>query len=143
MKIDARDYEQAKAWFAHLLPRVFPPELIAPETNPLSHLEQIEIGSPGRARQGLAMAIGDTIEMTEGWTLERVAETDKLLARDGLPTLTDMRIRFSKALRRVLSRGTIKNDVEYYALRNAAELAQDGGEELWALLSAYKAQEGR
>jgi hypothetical protein len=89
------------------------------------------------------MAIGDTIEMTEGWPLARVAEIDRLLASDGLPTLTEMRVRFSKIIRRVLTRGSIKNEVEYYALRNAAELTREGAEELWSLLSAYEAQQER
>ena len=83
------------------------------------------------------MAICDTIEMTEGWPLERVAETDRLLANDGLPTLTEMRVRFSKEIRRVLNHSSIKNEVSISALRNAAELAHDSGKGLWALLAAY------
>jgi hypothetical protein len=143
MKIDARNYEQMKAWFAHMVPKTIAPELMTAETHPVACLEQIESRWPGKARNGLAMAIGDTIEMTEGWPLARVAETDRLLASDGLPTLTEMRVRFSKVIRRVLTRGSIKNEVEYYALRNAAELTPEGGEELWSLLSAYEAQQQR
>lgn len=143
MKIDAQNYEQMKSWFAHLVPKIFAPALLTPETHPVACLEQIESRSPGKARAGLATAIGDSIEMTEGWSLERVAETDKLLAGDGLPTLTEMRIRFSKVIRQVLKRGTIRNEVEYYALRNAAELTQDGRDALWTLLSAYEAQQDR
>jgi hypothetical protein len=141
MRIDAQNYEQMKAWFAYLVAETIPPELITPETHPVACLEQIESRWPGKARSGLAMAIGDTIEMTEGWPLERVAETDRLLANDGLPTLTEMRVHFSKVIRRVLNRGSIKNEVEYYALRNAAELAHDGGKKLWSLLSAYEHQQ--
>src|SRR5689334_13405588 len=109
MKIDARNYEQMKAWFAHLVPKTIAPELLTPENHPVACLEQIESRWPAKARNGLAMAIGDTIEMTEGWPLKQVAETDRLLANDGLPTLTEMRVRFSKVIRRVLNRGSIKN----------------------------------
>jgi hypothetical protein len=143
VKIDARNYEQMKAWFAHMAPQTIAPELMTAEIHPIACLEQIESRWPGKARNGLAMAIGDTIDMTEGWPLARVAETDGLLASDGLPTLPEMRVRFSKVIRRVLTRGSIKNDVEYYALRNAVELTREGGEELWSLLSAYEAQQGR
>jgi hypothetical protein len=139
MKIDAGNYEQMKAWFGHLVSKTIPPERITPETHPVARLEQIESRWPGKARNGLAMAIGDIIEMTEDWPLEKVAETDRLLASNGLPTLTEARVRFSKVIRRVLNRGNIKSEVEYYAVRNAADLTKDGGEELWALLSAYEA----
>ncbi|HET7576922.1 MAG TPA: hypothetical protein VFK19_10230 [Sphingomicrobium sp.] len=84
------------------------------------------------------MAINDTIEATERWPADKVEAIDDLLEREGLPSLTEMRLRFSKVIRRVVARGSIKNDVEYYAVRNAAELADDGQEALWKLLAAYE-----
>ena len=84
------------------------------------------------------MAINDTIELTECWPIEKVEATDHLLDLDDLPTLTEMRLRFSKVIRRVVARGNIKNDVEYYAVRNAAELAHEGQKALWELLGAYE-----
>ena len=72
-----------------------------------------------------------------------MADTDRLLLSDGLPTLTEARLLFSKSIRRVLKRGSINNEVEYYALRNAAELGQNRGEEMWSLLSTYEARQQR
>lgn len=89
------------------------------------------------------MAIGDTIEQTDGWLPEKVATLDQHLMKEGLPTLTEMRLRFSKVIRRVVSRGSINNDVEYYAVRNAAELGREGGEALWPLLAAYEGRPSR
>jgi hypothetical protein len=143
MKIDAQAYEHMKAWFARMVPETVPPELITTENHPVTCLEAIEARWPAKARDGLAMAIGDTIEQTDGWSPERVAATDEILARDGLPTLSEMRVRFSKVVKRVVNRGSIKNDIEYYAVRNAAELAHDGGQDLWPLLSAYEHSQAR
>lgn len=84
------------------------------------------------------MAIGDTIEATDGWPRDMVAAIDNELAGEGLPSLSAMRTQFSKVIRRVVSRGSIKNDVEYYAVRNAVEMADDDQEPLWKLLSAYE-----
>lgn len=84
------------------------------------------------------MAIGDTIEMAEGWSPEKVESVDHLLNREGLPSLTQMRLGFSKTIQGVVARGTIKNDVEYYAVRNAVELATDKQETLAELLVAYE-----
>ncbi|MFN3725841.1 MAG: hypothetical protein ACK4SZ_06000 [Allosphingosinicella sp.] len=87
------------------------------------------------------MAINDIVEMTDDWTQERISSVDLTLQQQGLPTLTEMRGRFSKLVQRAVRRGSIKDDVEYYAVRNAANLAE--GERLWPLLSAYEEQGGR
>jgi hypothetical protein len=138
MKVDAQNYEQMRAWFARLVPETVPADLLTPENDPVGCLDQLAVRSPAKARSGLAMAIGDTIEATEGWPGERVAAVDHLLEREGLPSLTEMRLRFSKVIRRVVGRGSIKNEVEYYAVRNAAELTKNGQEALWKLLATYE-----
>ena len=49
------------------------------------------------------MAIGDTIDMTDTWSVERVAAIDESLESDGLPALTDLRRTLSKVIRRVVA----------------------------------------
>ena len=53
-----------------------------------------------------------------------------------------MRTQFSKVIRRVVGRGSINNDVEYYAVRNAVEVADGERGPLWKLLSAYEERLG-
>jgi len=84
------------------------------------------------------MAIGDTIEATDRWPRERVVAIDDKLAHEGFPTLSAMRLQFSKVVRRVAARGSIKNDVEYYAVRNAIGMDTENEGPLWKLLSAYE-----
>jgi hypothetical protein len=115
MQVDAQNFERMRAWFASIVPEAFPTALLSPETDPLRCLDALAARSP-----------------------ERV---DELLKSNGLPSLTEIRIRFSKLVRRVVTRGYIKNDVEYYAVRNAAELADEGS--LWKLISAYEARAAR
>jgi hypothetical protein len=138
MKIDAQNYEQMRAWFARLVRETIPVHLLTPENDPVQCLDQIAAKWPAKARSGLAMAIGDTIEATERWPRDRVAAIDNELALEGLPSLTAMRLQFSKAINRVVRRGSIKDEAEYYAVRNAAELAQDDQQPLWKLLSEYE-----
>jgi hypothetical protein len=140
MKITADDYEQMRAWFARLVRETIPTDLLTVANDPVSCLDRLAAQSPAKARLGLAMAVGDTIEATEGWPRDRVALIDNELARDALPSLTAVRLRFSKVIHRVVRRGSIKNDVEYQAVRNSAELAHDDQEPLWKLLSAYEAR---
>ena len=138
MKIDAQNFAQMKAWFARMVPEWIPSEHLTPETHPVAVLAAIEAQSLSKARAGLAMAIGDIIEDTDCWSPQRVTATDDLLVSNGLPTLSEMRLRFSRVIARVVKRGTIKNEVEYYAVRNAAELPQEVGAHLWPLLAAYE-----
>jgi hypothetical protein len=138
MKVDAENYEQFRAWFARLVPETLPAGLLPPENDPVSCLDQLASRSPAKARSGLAMAVGDVIETTDSWSASKVADIDSRLGRDGLPTLTEMRLRFSKVIRRVIKRGAVKTDVEYYALRNAAELTDEAA--LWELIAAYEAR---
>ncbi len=86
------------------------------------------------------MAINDLLEMTHDWSDGKVQELDSALCFNGLPSLTEMRIRFSKTLRRVVARGSIKNDVEYYAVLIAADLTDSEQSDLSALLLVYEAQ---
>jgi hypothetical protein len=127
-----------RAWFARFVPETIPAELLNAETDPVACLDSLAAKSSAKARLGLTMALNDTIESTSRWAPERVAAMDQSLERDGLPSLTQMRIRFSKAIQRVVARGTIKNDAEYYAVRNAVELVPEQQVDLLKLLAAYE-----
>jgi hypothetical protein len=136
MKVQAQDYERMRAWFAHMARETIPEQMSVSEM--LAGLDQVAARFPGRAREGLSMAINDTIEMTDGWPAERVAAMDLLLLCDDLPSLTEIRRRFSKAVQCVVRRGHIKDDVEYCAVRNAVELTEEGQDRLWLLLADYE-----
>lgn len=136
MKVQVHEYERMRAWLAHMFKETFPAEFMSAETDPIVHLDRLASTAPAKAREGLSMAINDTIEMTADWAQERVATTDATLRDCDLPTLSEMRGRFSMLVQRAVRRGSIKDEVEYYAVRNAAELA-DGGP-LWLLLATYE-----
>jgi len=136
MKVQVQDYERMRAWLAHMSRETFPAELMSPEADPIVHLDRLASTAPGKAREGLSMAINDIIEMTDDWAQERVAATDAALRERDLPTLTEMRGRFSKLVQRAVRRDSIKDQVEYYAVRNAAELGN--GDQLWPLLKTYE-----
>jgi hypothetical protein len=136
MRIAADEYEPMRAWFAAMAAELFP--ALSPETDPLRALDAMATKSPAKARAGLAMAIGDMVEMTASWPSEKVAAIDDRLRARGLASLTEIRICFSKAVARVVRRGRIEDDTEYHAVRNAAELSPGSEGELWPLLAAYE-----
>jgi hypothetical protein len=136
MRIGADDYERMRAWFETIAPELFAD--LPAEADPLAALDSLAATSPARAREGLAMAVGDIVEMTHAWPRAKVAALDARLRSKGLPTLTEIRARFSRAVARALRRGRISDEAEYHALRNAAEFDSAQSDALWALLADYE-----
>lgn len=86
------------------------------------------------------MAIVDVVEFTSDWPASDVTACDHELLQLGLPTLSEVRARFSKLVQRVVRRGHIKSDDEFYAIRNAVEQQAADSASLWPLLEAYEAR---
>ena len=140
MQIDASDYVRMRAWFSHMVPKVFPSDLLTPDTHPIAVLDRMAVNAPAKARSGLVMAIGDIVEFTSDWSASDVTACNHELSQSGLPTLSDVRARFSKLVQRVVRRGHIKSDDEFYALRNAVEQQGADSASLWPLIEAYEAR---
>jgi hypothetical protein len=140
MRIGAEEFDAMRAWLAVVAPQVFP--ATTPETDPLAVLDAMRARAPARARAGLAMAIGDVVEMTHSWRAGKVGPLDQRLGSQGLPSLSEIRIRFSKQVQRALRRGGIRDETEYHAVRNAAEMWPERHEECWKLLAAYEERSG-
>lgn len=140
MRIDPSEYAGLRAWLIHMVPKVFPSDLLTPKTHPIAVLDQLALKAPAKARSGLGMAIGDVVEFTSNWPASEVTECDRELSQLGLPTLSQVRATFSKLVRRVVRRGQIKSDDEFYAVRNAVEQQGEGSASLWSLLDSYEAR---
>ncbi|WP_267388622.1 hypothetical protein [Sphingomonas sp. GC_Shp_3] len=140
MRIDPTEYARLRSWFSHMVPKVFPSDLLTPDTHPVAVLDRMAVKTPAKARSGLGMAISDVVEFTSDWPATKVAACDNEFSQFGLPTLSEVRARFSKLVQRVVRRGHIKSDDEFYALRNAVEQQGADAVSLWPLLDAYEAQ---
>ena len=85
------------------------------------------------------MAIGDIIEMSEAYSASQVAAIDAALEAEGIISLSAVRARFWSRIRRVLERGTIRSERDYYAVRNVVEaLPEEEQERAWRMLAAYE-----
>jgi hypothetical protein len=142
LRVDPDDYEPLKAFFAwaadHLLGI---PMSLPPDQHPFAVLAALEAGSPARAREGLAMAIGDIIEMCEGFSADRVAAVDARLAAEDIMTLTQVRARFWARVQQILKRGAVRGERDYYALRNVVEgLRPEEQSRAWQILDSFEAR---
>ena len=84
------------------------------------------------------MAIGDMVEFTSDWPASEVTTCNRELSQMGLPTLSEVQARFSKLVQRVVRRGRIKSDEEFYALRNAVEQQGPSTEGILRMLGEYE-----
>lgn len=137
MKVRPEEYGKMRDWFALVSLKAFPSQLIQ-EAQPIAVLDKMAERSAAKAREGLAMGIGDLIEMTDSWSVQDVQAVDAELLDKQLPTLSEMRVRFSSAVGRVVRRGRINSEAEYHAVRNAAELTEGSDGPLWRLLANYE-----
>ena len=96
------------------------------------------------AKKGVQMAIDDFVEMTSEWSAERVIAADAKFAASGIVTLTEIRRNYSKTFARILKRGVVRTETEYYLLRGVLDgsALENGSErqQLEGLLAAFEAK---
>lgn len=94
-----------------------------PEIHPLAVMKVLEKKSISQARRGLQMAINDCVEVSSNWSPELIAAADKRFLSNGAPSLSQVRVKYSKIYLKVLKRGGIKSLKEYYLVKGVL----DGG----------------
>ncbi|WP_297835059.1 hypothetical protein [Thermomonas sp.] len=143
-----REYENLKRFLVHWLTHVSPwPGLdLSDPIHPLNVLASFERKLPfSQVLSGLKQAVNDSLEGTEDWTSDRIQRADASLEAVGAPSLSLLLTRQSKQFRRIIRRGRIANNSEFYLVsaaladtvsaRSAEELAA-----LSAMLAAYEAR---
>jgi hypothetical protein len=96
------------------------------------------------AQDGLRDAISDCMDMSLQFTPMEVAKFDSELRLNDIPSLSELRRRYSRTYARVLKRDRIEEETEYFLLRNVlfdpVEKAEGEREQLERLISAYEAK---
>jgi hypothetical protein len=97
--------------------------------------------APKQALLGVRMAVGDCIEDSARWPAHKVKDADEALRAHGIPSLSEMRRRYSRHVLRVFKRGKIATEDEYYlvkAMADAASSPPDQAATLERLLAEYE-----
>lgn len=101
-----------------------------------------EVGE-SKALDGLKQAVNDAVEALVDQPAEFVQRLDASLQEAGLLTFSEVRRRYASSYKRILKRGAIKSDTEYYliagVLADSATLADaDERATLGTLVSDYE-----
>jgi hypothetical protein len=114
----AEDYVRLKAFMAFFVDRYFDLWNLPQDGRPLAVLEALERKSKSRALVGLRQAVNDCVDDSLGFGQAEVERLDADLMAAGIITLSELRRRFSKGYAKILKRGRIVNDSEFYLVQN-------------------------
>jgi hypothetical protein len=82
---------------------------------------------PQKQLKGIRMAVGDFLEMTRDFTPQQVADADTAFAAAGAPLLSTMRAKIWRKVPKILARGKIRSEVEYYlVIERLNDMGPDG-----------------
>jgi hypothetical protein len=94
-----------------------------------------------KAIDGLKQAVNDTVEALSNQPLEYVQRLDAALRERGIITFSEVRRRYASSYRRILKRGKIKSETEYYIIAGVlADFTPMASDEERAVLSRLVAQ---
>jgi hypothetical protein len=146
-QIVSSDYVEGRKFFVYywnVLAKKVPTEIT--HIDPEKVMLELEAHSMTIAKKGLRQALADVVEMYVHHSDDAVRELDKRLRESRIITITELRVKYSKRLAKILKSGAPKNETDYYLLRSVADsdaldLAQRN--EIWAMLSNFEVDKTR
>ncbi len=85
--------------------------------DPLLFLEPRPGQTKSQAFMGLRQAIQDTLEDMKEMGAHKLQEIDALLKNEGAPSLSEVRSIIWNEIPKIMKRGRIKNDTEFYLIK--------------------------
>jgi hypothetical protein len=76
----------------------------------------IEEYGRSKALDGLKQAVNDTVEELRDQPVEYIQRLDAALREQGVLTFSEVRRRYASSYKRILKRGMISNETEYYII---------------------------
>jgi hypothetical protein len=141
--VSESEYAKMKDFLSFYAERYLKAESLPWGKQPLASLEALEKTSKKMALNGLLQAINDCVEMSFHFDHVEIEKLDSQLRSRGIVTLSELRRRYSKGYAKIVKRGQIKNETEYYLVRNVlddpTEKAPEEREFLEKLISCYEA----
>jgi hypothetical protein len=138
------NYDSLREWYRVALDIIWriPPNMTS--VSPFVSLIRFEEEGNGRAVKPLAGGIADTIAMSSRFAGSDLAAVDREFSSRGLPTLSELRILYRKELKKIIGRGEILDDDEYYVVREARDAISnaDAVKQIDELIANYENKGG-
>lgn len=144
-KFDVSDYDELKLFFSILWEEWISKQFsfkVSDEANPVNCVEKAERKGKAYAFKGLKMAIQDCMEMTGDENIEELKRLDSVLKKQGAYSLSFVRSILFNEIFKILARGKIRSDIEYYLVKekieNPTELSDKERESLMKMSDVYE-----
>ncbi|SHH62185.1 hypothetical protein SAMN05444169_8408 [Bradyrhizobium erythrophlei] len=145
MKEEAElEYQELKDFLSFYAERYLKTDGLPSDKAPVASLEALEKKSLKKAFDGMRQAINDCVEMSWRFDPAEVKRIDSQLRSAGIVTLSELRRRYSKGYAKIMKRGRIKDEPEYYLICNVlhdpTEKTPEERKSLEELISDYEAR---
>jgi hypothetical protein len=90
-----------------------------------TELDEIDLKRFATHMRGLRMAVNDCLEDSSDFPPDKVAAFDRRLREGGIITLSDVRLRHGGKIDKILERGRIRSEVEYYLVAGVLASCSD------------------
>jgi hypothetical protein len=124
-----REYAELVAFIDFFATHVMEIDPEAPEHPSKVALKLVESIGPSKALAGVRQAVNDAVEMLSRAPVEYVGRLDAALRQNNLLTFSEVRRRYAAAYKRIVKRGRIATETEYYII---AGILADGSSDLEA-----------
>lgn len=111
-------------------------------------IAKMEEKSLANAKKGVMMTINDSIEMSYDWDGEKIRAFDAELKANNTITLTELRQQYSTKLARILKRGKINAEGDYYHVKgmldgNPDSLTPEEFKKISEMIEEYEQKEAK
>lgn len=135
------DYQIYRRWFERSLDLIWRlPHELRSKADPMEEVSKAEQRSQGSAIRSVSMGIKDTVAMTDRYSAADIKILDAAFEADSLPSLTAVRAMVVSRLDRIIKRGLIVSDEEFYSLKSLedCDLSEGVRGEVQRLLGVYE-----
>jgi hypothetical protein len=137
-------YEDLKRFFAIYVDTMLDLSGLAEEHHPMAVLAAMEKQAPSRAKEGLRIALSDVIAALEHASVDELALLTTQLEAANAPSIAAVRALVSKRVAKVLRRGTIINETEFYMMKEVLDdhgVPEEERRIIEAMLDRFEASE--
>lgn len=115
------EYEQIKKFLILFVERTSDVSKAPPESRPLAQIQALEAKYEKKVVAGVMGAMNDCLTLSFGLPAEKVRGLDKELRELGLPTLSQLRVKYSKRYSTLLEKGVIRNESDYQLIKGVLD----------------------
>ncbi|WP_250626219.1 hypothetical protein [Pinirhizobacter soli] len=136
-----KTYSEVKLFYSIVVGHVFDLSKVGPEDRPVAVLERFEREDQKVAARALRIGVNDVLGQIAGGHVKDLRKLQRELTEAGALSLSDMLASHKARIEKVVLRGKVRNDDEFYLLREiseSSEISEELHDRINKLLDTYE-----